>query len=424
LLRWLVSGAILFASHALTQPVFYKDVLPILRSHCQECHRPGEIAPMPFLTYAETRPWAKAIREQMIARTMPPWFADPDYGHFANDRSLSQSEIDTIAAWVNAGAPAGDPKDAPPARQWQQGWNIGTPDRVFEMPAPFAVPAKGAVDYQYLILPTRFTEDRWVQAVEVRPGSRSSVHHAVVYIREPGSKWLEGEPREKTFSVPLAQGFTTSDLLMVYTPGNGFDEWKPGIAKKIKAGADLVLQMHYTVNGTATEDRTRIGIVFAKEPPKQAVLSLQMSNDRFTIPPGDPNYRVQVSGTLPNDALLIAMFPHMHLRGKAFEYLITEPNGHVETLLKVNHYDFHWQLNYRLREPRLLKAGTHLTWVGYFDNSANNPANPDPAAEVRYGEQSWEEMMIGFFDVVVDANIDKQRFFQRTQTSAGITVSK
>ena len=368
---------------------------------------------MPFLTYADARPWAKSIREQVISRKMPPWFADPAYGHFANDRSLSRSEIDTIAEWVTAGAPAGDPKDAPPPREWPQGWNIGTPGAVFEMPRAFPVPAHGAVDYQYLILPTHFTEDRWVQRVEVRPGNRSSVHHAVVYIREPGSKWLEGEPSQTTFSVPLAKGFTTSDILMVYTPGNGFDEWKPGVAKRIRAGSDLVLQMHYTASGQAMEDRTRVGMVFAKEQPKQAVLSLQMGNDRFVIPPGDSNYRVQVSGTLPNDALLISMFPHMHLRGKTFEYLIAGPNGRVETLLKVNHYDFQWQLNYRLAEPRPIKAGTRLEWVGYFDNSPNNPHNPDPAAEVRYGEQSWEEMMIGFFDVVVDSEMDKLKFFER-----------
>jgi len=372
---------------------------------------------MPLVTYAGTRPWAKAIREQVLTRKMPPWFAekpaDPAYGHFANDRSLSQKEIDTLAAWVSAGAPAGDEKTAPPPREWPQGWNIGTPDAVFEMPVPFSLPAKGAIDYQYLILPTHFTEDRWVQKVEVRTSSRSAVHHAVVYIREPGSKWLQGEPLETTFSVPLAKGFTTSDLLMVYTPGNSYDQWPPGVAKRIKAGSDLVLQMHYTTSGKATEDRTRIGLVFAKEPPKQAVLSLQMSNDRFVIPPGDSNYRVQVSGTLPNDALLIGMFPHMHLRGKAFEYLITGPNGHVETLLKVSHYDFQWQLNYRLAEPRLIKAGTRLTWVGYFDNSPNNPNNPDPTAEVRFGEQSWEEMMTGFFDVVVDSKLDKQKFFER-----------
>jgi hypothetical protein len=412
LLRWLASFAVTLSS-MWAQPVFYKDVLPILRQHCQECHRAGEIAPMPFLTYAETRPWAKSIREQVSARKMPPWFADPAYGHFANDRSLSQVEIDTLASWINAGAPSGDPKNAPPPRDWPSGWNIGRPDAVFEMPAAFPIPAKGAIDYQYLILPTHFTEDKWVQKVEVRPSNRSTVHHAVVYIREPGSKWLEGEPRQANFSVPIAKSFTTSDLLMVYTPGNSYDKWAPGIAKRIKAGSDLVLQLHYTANGKATDDRTRIGIVFAKEPPKQAVLSLQMSNDRFVIPPGDSNYRVQVSGTLPNDALLIGMFPHMHLRGKAFEYLIAGPNGHVETLLKVNHYDFQWQLNYRLAEPKLIKAGTRLTWIGYFDNSPNNPGNPDPTAEVRYGEQSWEEMMIGFFDVVVDAGIDKPTFFER-----------
>jgi len=368
---------------------------------------------MPFTTYDETRPWGKAIREQVLARKMPPWFADPAYGHFANGRSLSQAEIDTLASWVNAGAPAGDSNAAPQPRAWPRGWNIGTPDAVFEMPSAFPLPAKGAVDYQYLILPTRFTEDRWVQKVEVRTSSRSAVHHAVVYIREPGSQWLEGEPREKTFSVPIAKGFTTSDLLMVYTPGNSYDQWPAGIAKRIQAGSDLVLQLHYTTNGTATEDRTRIGIVFAKEPPKQAVLSLQMGNDKFVIPAGDSNYRVQVSGTLPNDALLISLFPHMHLRGKGFEYLITGPNGHAETLLKISHYDFQWQLNYRLAEPRAIKAGTRLQWVGYFDNSPNNPDNPDPTADVRYGEQSWEEMMIGFFDVVVDASVDKSKFFER-----------
>lgn len=386
---------------------------------------------MPLLTYAETRPWARSIREEVVARNMPPWFADPHYGHFANDRSLSEAEIETISSWVKAGAPAGDPKDAPLPRQWPSTWNIGKPDEVFEMPQAFHLPAKGAIDYQYVILPTHFTEDRWVQKVEVRTIDPAAVHHAVVYIREPGSKWLQGEPLGRMFSLPPTpdhqpnpKSFTTSDLLMVYTPGNSYDGWPTGVAKKIKAGSDLVLQMHYTATGKPTEDRTRIGMVFAKSPPKQAVLSLQMGNDRFVIPPGDPDYRVQVSGTLPNDALLISMFPHMHLRGKAFEYRITGPNGHVETLLKVNHYDFHWQLNYKLAEPRLLKAGTRLECVGYFDNSANNPNNPDPAAEVRYGEQSWEEMMIGFFDVAVDATMDKPKFFERKNSPDFVTVSQ
>jgi hypothetical protein len=200
---------------------------------------------------------------------------------------------------------------------------------------------------------------------------------------------------------------------MVYTPGNSSEIWAPGVGKKVKAGSDLVLQMHYTPNGTATADRTSIGIIFARETPRQAVLTLQMGNDRFVIPPGDPDYRVSVSGTLPNDALVIGLLPHMHLRGKAFEYLILGPNGAVETLLKVSNYDFHWQLNYRLAEPRLLRSGTRFEWVGYFDNSRNNPRNPDPSAEVRFGEQSWEEMMIGFFDVLVDAGVEKNGFFER-----------
>jgi len=392
---------------------FYKDVLPILEQRCQECHRSGEIAPMSLLSYADTRPWAKSIREAVLTRKMPPWLADPNYGHFANDRSLSQPQIDTLVNWVDGGTSEGDPHDAPPPRAWPQGWAIGTPDAVFEMPKPFPIPAKGTVDYQYIILPTHFSEDKWIQKVEVRPSDHRIVHHAVVYIREPGSKWLEGQPGSIAFSVPLAKGFTTSDILMVYTPGNSQDQWKPGMAKKIKAGSDLVLQMHYTADGQAVLDRTRIGIVFAKEPPKLAILTLQMGNDKFLIPPGDPSYRVSVSGTLPNDALLISLFPHMHLRGKSFEYSIARPNGNIETLLKINNYDFNWQLNYRLSEPRQIHAGTRLLWNASFDNSPNNPHNPDPKAEVRFGEQSWEEMMIGFFDVAVDAGVDKTTFFLR-----------
>jgi len=377
---------------------------------------------MPFRTYTETRPWAKAIRQSVITREMPPWFADPRYGHFANDRSLSDAEIRTLSEWVDASAPAGNAKDAPPPRHWTEGWNIGQPDAVFEMPKPCPIPARGTVEYQYVILPLNFSEDKWIERVEVKPSNRATVHHAVVYIRESGSKWLAGERPGELFTLPPGTGqrqnpkaFTTSDILMVYTPGNSYEEWGPGVAKKIPAGSDLVLQMHYTANGTSASDRTSIGVIYAKQPPKKTVLTLQMGNDRFAIPPGDPNYRVTVAGSLPNDALLVAMLPHMHLRGKGFEYLIHGPNGAVETLLKVSRYDFAWQINYRLVEPRLLKAGTHLEWVGYFDNSPNNPRNPDPSAEVHFGEQSWQEMMIGFFDVIVEADVSKTRFFERSR---------
>jgi hypothetical protein len=394
-------------------PVFSRDVLPILQNRCQQCHRPGEIAPMAFLSYSETRPWAKAIRQSVITRKMPPWFADPSFGHFTNDRSLSQQEIDTLVNWADAGAPEGDAKDAPPPRLWPQGWNIPTPDAVFTMPAAFPIPQEGAIEYQYIILPTHFTEDKWIDHVEVRPSDRAAVHHAVVYIREPGSDWLHGRPSGAAFGLPIAKSLTTSDILMVYTPGNSFDSWPAGMAKKIKAGSDLILQMHYTTHGKQDTDQTRIGVVFARQKPTLAILTLQMGNDKFVIPPGDPGYRVTVSGTLPNDATLLSLLPHMHLRGKGFEYQIVQSNGRIDTLLKVANYDFNWQINYRLKEPRLLRAGTRLRCSAEFDNSKNNPRNPDPRAEVRFGEQSWEEMMIGFFDVAVDAAMDKPAFFKR-----------
>src|SRR5689334_13524111 len=395
-MRW----AFLIALPALAaSPTFYRDVLPILQNRCQECHRAGEMAPMPLVTYRETRPWAKAIREATRTRKMPPWFGDPCCGKFANDRSLTAAEIDTLGAWASTGAAEGDAKDAPQAREWPQGWNLGTPDQVVEMPRAFEVPAKGAVEYQYFAAPTGFTKDRWVQGVEVRPGNRAVVHHVVVYIREPGSTWTGGP--------------TKADILTVYAPGSSPDVWPQGMAKRVKAGSDLVFEIHYTPNGRPTTDRERVGLVIAKSPPEKAVLTLQMGNDTFTIPPGERDYRVRVGGTLPNDALLLGFFPHMHLRGKAFEYTRIGDNGLPETLLKVSKYDFYWQMTYRLATPLALKKGTRLEWMAWFDNSPNNPRNPDPSAEVRYGQQSWDEMMIGFFDVAVPAEMGKADYFLR-----------
>jgi hypothetical protein len=210
---------------------------------------------MPLLTYTNVRPWAKAIRNSVLTHKMPPWFADPRFGHFANDRSLSKGEIDMIVNWVDAGAAEGNPKDAPPPRAWPSGWSIGTPDAIFKMPDAFPIPAQGTIEYQYVILPTHFTEDKWVEKVEVRPTDRSTVHHAVVYIREPGSTaWLHNQPIATPFSLPATNdrpnpaSLTTSDILMVYTPGNSSDSLSRGMAKKIKAGSDLVLQMHDTAN--------------------------------------------------------------------------------------------------------------------------------------------------------------------------------
>jgi hypothetical protein len=378
---------------------------------------------MPFITYQQIRPWAKAIREAVVLKKMPPWFAEPDYGPFSNDRSLRKDEINTLVHWVDAGAPEGNVKDRPAPRHWTAGWNIDRPDAVIEMPQPLPIPATGEVEYQYIVLPTRFSEDKWVQMAELRPSNRAVVHHAVVYVREPGSNWLPDAkpgvpyvPPGRTSRERLLNGSTKSDILLVYSPGNVPETWQPGLAKRIKAGSDLVLQMHYTPNGRRTEDQTRIGLVFARNTPTRRVITLQVGDDRFVIPPGVPDFRVAAWGTLPNDATLLSLFPHMHLRGKSFAYNIVEPDGRRRTLLKVNPYNFYWQLSYRLAQPLDLKAGAKIECVAHFDNSRRNANNPDPEDSVRFGPQSWEEMMVGFFDVAVDASIDKPAFFIRPQT--------
>ena len=402
------------------KPTFYKDVLPILQDHCQSCHREGEIAPMPLVTYQDAKPWAASIRMVVESKSMPPWSADPRYGKFSNDPSLTPEQISVIAAWVDAGAAAGSPKDAPLARHWAEGWNIPQPDKVVQMPKAVSLPATGDVEYTYEIVPTGFTEDKWVQMSEVRPSSREHVHYAVVYIRPPNSSWLRKAPIGVPFTPSSFSDAeeraeahaTTSDMLLVYAPGSEPDRWPDGMAKFIPAGSDLVFQMHYTTNGHAASDQTSVGMVFAKQPPQQRVLTLQLTNHTFVIPPRTDDYRVQVWGTLPNDATLLSFFPHMHLRGKRFEYNIVHRDGTVETLLRVN-YHFHWQMSYRLAQPRPLKAGTRLQAVAWYDNSENNPHNPDPNKTVTWGGQTYEEMMVGFFDVAVPANVDKEQFFVR-----------
>lgn len=385
------------------------------------------MAPMAFQTYAQTKPYANAIRDVTQQRIMPPWFADPCCGHFSNDPSLSPTELATLAAWADAHAPAGNPQDAPPPPHWTEGWSIPQPDGVLCMPVPKKIPAEGDIPYQYIILPTHFKEDRWVSMSEIRPGNRMVVHHAVAYIRSPQSTWLRGAPVGIPFSADDLSTetlrrdamWTTSDILLVYAPGSSPDEWQEGFAKLVPAGSDIVLQMHYNTHGLTmhhpTEDTTSVGLVFAKQPPTKRVLTLQLTNDRFLIPPGDPDHRVEVHGSIPNDALLLSFFPHMHLRGKTFEYNIFPPGGHKETILRIPHYDFYWQLSYRLRDPIPLKAGTVLQAVATFDNSKNNPHNPDPDSAVTWGEQTWAEMMVGFFDIAVDPTVSKQQFFIRTR---------
>ena len=354
---------------------------------------------------------------------MPPWFADPRFGRFSNDPSLSDRQIETLANWARAGAPAGDPHDASPPPRWYEGWNIPQPDRIITMPAPVTIPARGDVEYTYEIVPTGFARDTWVRMSQVLPSSPEHVHHAVVYIRPPDSKWLRRAPVGVPFTASSLKDpddrrdaeWTDSDILLVYAPGSSPDQWPDTMGKLVPAGSDLVFQMHYTTNGHAATDRSAVGLVFntpGDRAPAQRVLTLQLTNDHFVIPPGVDDFRVEVHGTLPNDCTLLGFLPHLHLRGKRFEYNIVHPDGQIETLLRVN-YDFHWQLSYRLAEPRPLKAGTELQAVAWYDNSSGNPHNPDPTAAVYWGDQTYDEMMVGFFDVAVPAGMDKRQFFVR-----------
>jgi mono/diheme cytochrome c family protein len=401
-------------------PTFYRDVLPILQRHCQVCHRSGGLAPMPLETFQQTSAYAAAVLTAVQNKTMPPWFAEPQSLRFSNDSSLNEQEIATLVEWASAKAPAGNSKDAPPPLHWAESWTIPQPDLVLRMPQAVEIPADGEVAYTTEIVPTHFSEGRWVRMSEILPSLRGNVHHAVVFVRPPGSDWLRHAPvgvpfTADTLSDPQDQRdahWTDNDILLVYAPGSSPDAWPATMAKFIPAGSDLVFQLHYITNGVAGADQTSIGLIFSKAKPQQRVLTLQLTNDHFVIPPGAPDYRVEARGTLPNDATLLSFFPHMHLRGKRFEYNIVRADRTLEPLLQVK-YHFHWQMSYRLAVPRFLKAGTQLQAVAHFDNSRGNPHNPDPDAAVRWGEQTYDEMMVGFFDVAVPADLDKPRYFLR-----------
>jgi len=412
----------------LNPPVtFTKDVAPILQKHCQTCHRPGEAAPFSLMTYEQARPWAAAMKLAVKQKQMPPWFADPAIGHFANDRSLTEKEISTILAWANSGTPQGDPADMPAPATFVEGWGIPKPDVIFELPHPYSVPDSGMVEYQYVILPTGFTEDKWVQAAEARPTDRSVVHHIIAYIREPGSNYFKGQKTGVFFEAPPPKqddkndtSALPSDFLVGYAPGQNAEILQPGQAKLIKAGSDIVLEVHYTPNGKATTDQTRLGIVFAKEKPKERVLTLSAVNGTFKIPPGDPNYRVDASFEVPREVRLVALHPHMHTRGKDFEYRLAFPTGETQTLLKVPAYNWHWQLWYNLDAPITLPKGTKIECTAHYDNSPDNPENPDPTKTVIWGQQNSDEMMVGFFNLVFDASLPAKDLLPHPKTETKV----
>jgi hypothetical protein len=376
---------------------------------------------MPLLNYTQARPWARSIKANVLSAKMPPWPADPSVGKFSNDRSLTRAEIDTLSAWADSGAAEGNAADAPRPRTWTEGWNIAKPDHILQLPAAFDMPASGTVEYQYIVVPSGFTESKWVEAIEVRPSNRAVVHHAVVYLREPGSKWLRdakpGVPYVPTANDARERFINTqgggNDVLTVYTPGIVPDQWAPGQAKEIKPGTDFVFQMHYTANGKAGQDQTTVGLIWAKEPVRERIITMGALNNRLKIPAGDANYQA-VAATPPLVPMtVLSLFPHMHRRGKSFQYEVIYPDGKTDTLLKLNSWDLNWQLAYNLAEPLRLPAGARIRATGWWDNSANNPANPDPKVEVQWGEQSWEEMLVGFFTIAVDPSVDHQHVAQR-----------
>jgi hypothetical protein len=371
---------------AAAAPTFHKEIEPILQLRCQSCHRPGEAGPMSFLSYQEARPWAKAIRTAVLSGKMPPWQADPHYGKFSNDLSLTAAEKEELVAWVDGGAREGNPAEAPKPKTFVEGWRIPKPDVVLEMPAEFNVPASGALDYQYIPVPTNFTEDKWVEAVEVRPGDRTVVHHAIVV-------------------VDSGNGSRGQEYLAGYAPGMTPQLWKPGQARLIKAGSSLIFQMHYQTNGKPARDRTKIGLIFAKKPAAEQIVGMQVAAHWLAIPPHEPNYRVQASETIRETSYLMGMRAHMHLRGKAFTFRAVYPGGETETLLDIPKYDFNWQPYYYLETPKLLLKGTRIEATAVFDNSTNNPFNPNPGTTIFWGPQTWDEMMIGWFDLAVPVRV-------------------
>lgn len=367
-------GQVTYASAAAT----------VIQEKCQSCHRPGQVAPFSLLTYDDARKHAAMIGEVVGNRRMPPWHADPRHGQFANDRSLNARERATLLAWVDQGAPLGDPAKIPQAKKFPEGWTIGVPDTVFEIPEAYTVPAQGVVEYVRIRVPTGFTEDRWIQAAEAQPTDRAVVHHIIVYVDDhKGPK-----PEER----PLAH-------LCGYAPGDMPSVYPTGTAKKVPAGSDFVFEVHYTPIGRIRTDRSRVGLIFARAPVTREASTIGIFQGDFLIPPHQDNVAVESSLTFDKDTRLLSFMPHMHLRGKDFRYTITRPGGPSEVALSVPAYDFGWQSYYILADPMSLPKGSRIDCLAHYDNSERNPYNPDPGKAVRWGDQTTDEMMIGYIDV-------------------------
>jgi hypothetical protein len=387
-----------------TAPTFSRDVAPILYKNCVTCHRPGEAAPMSLLTYEQARPYAKAIANAVTNRTMPPWHADAPPGTFHNERSLSDRERETMTAWTAGGALSGDPKDLPAPPTFSDGWSLGTPDLVLAMDEDFPIPANGAIEYEHFYIQTNFSDEKWIASLEVRPGNRRLVHHVLVYYvakTDPGATaWARANEKDMMTPRTRVQGQrprrntpgTTRTLVATYAPGTNPQLAPAGTAFRLEPGATLELQMHYTTNGTASTDRTKVGITFAKEVPARELRAQAFSNGTLRLPAGAADVAVTTDLEFLQDATVWGLFPHTHLRGKRWAYMLELPNGEKKSILSVPRYDFNWQTYYMFEEPLQVPKGAKLVSTAWYDNSAANKNNPDPKVDVTWGDQTWEEM--------------------------------
>ena len=399
---------------------FNKDVLPILQKNCQNCHRPGEVAPMSLITYQDARPWAKAMKAAVVTQKMPPWFMDAKYdSHFSDVRRLSEADTKTLSAWADNGAPEGDVKDQPAPIAFQDGWNL-KPDVIIEMPNVFHVPASGTIEYQYMLVNYTFTEDTWIAAAEMRPGNTQVVHHGEVWVRPPGSKWMAGAKPGVSYPLPEMpkQPADYIDVIGKYNPGLGAQTFVFGdSAKFIPKGSDIVFEIHYTAVGKAVDEKTKVGLVLAKGPHKtRYYMSYGPQAMNLVIPAANGNAEVVSEVTVGEETTLVYAQPHMHVRGKDFEVRVVYPTGEAETLLKAK-WDFNWQLGYNFAKPVVLPKGSRVIAISHFDNSPNNPFNPDPTKEVRWGLQNWEEMSNCFMGLIIDAKTDPKKVFLRSGPS-------
>ena len=394
------------AAHEIitTKITFNKEIVRILAKNCLGCHRAGGIAPMSLATYAEARPWAKAIKEEVLERRMPPWHAVSGYNEFANDRRLADREVDLITAWVDGGAPKGDDKDLPPQSASAGGeWPLGEPDLVLQPERPFSVRAEGDDEYRCFVLPYRAKEERWVRAVDLRPGAPSVVHHAFVWIDRSGRAGelaaADPDPGYACFGGP---GFAPAGSLGAWVPGQRPAALASGLGYLVPAGARLVMQVHYHRSGSAESDLTRLGLYFSKAPVEKRVRETAVINPKLEIPPGEPAYPVRAAYTFQQDVEALSVLPHMHLLGKSMEVTAVRPDGTREVLVWVRDYDFNWQTTYSFKKPVRLPRGTRIEVVAIYDNSERNPRNPNkPPKPVRWGESTTDEMCVAYLEYVL-----------------------